>query len=117
MAIVFGILLVIHMVGWAIVLGGTLTHLRPARIATGVTHGALTAVVAGILMVGLAEMTGGGLDYTAAYAWVAVKLVIGLIITGLAIYGARREEKVTTGLVGGIAGLTVLNIAVAVLWP
>ncbi len=112
MDILFGILLVIHMVGWAIVLGGTLTHLRPARIAKGVTHGALTALVAGILLVGVAEMGGGGLSY----AWVAVKLVVGLIITALAIYGARREEKVTTGLVGGIAGLTVLNIAVAVLW-
>ena len=112
MNILLGILLVIHMIGWAIVLGGTLTHLRPARIATGVTHGALTALVAGILMVGVAEMGGHHLDY----AWVAVKLVVGLAVTALAIFGARREEKVTTGLVGGIAGLTVLNIAVAVLW-
>ncbi len=32
------------------------------------------------------------------------------------IYGTRRPEKVTRGLVGSIAGLTVVNIAIAVLW-
>ena len=63
-------------------------------------------------MVGVAEMAGGGLNY----GWVAVKLIVGLIVTFLALFGARREEKVTTGLVGAIAGLTAVNIAVAVLW-
>ncbi|MFH5822158.1 hypothetical protein [Georgenia sp. AZ-5] len=112
MDILTGIILVVHMVGWAIVLGGTLTSLRPPRIAKGVTHGAVTALVAGLLLVGLAEMGDGDVDHVK----IAVKLVVSLVITFLAFYGARREERVTTGLVGGIAGLTVLNIAVAVLW-
>ena len=112
MATLSGILLVIHRIGWALVLGATLTNLRPPRIANGVTHGALTALVAGILLVGVAEMGDGDVNNVK----IAVKLVVALAVTGLAFYGARREEKVTTGLVGAIAGLTVLNIAVAVLW-
>jgi hypothetical protein len=112
MDIVSGIFLVIHMIGWAIVLGGTLTNLRPPRIAKGVTHGALTALVAGIVLVGLAEMGDGDVNNVK----IAVKLVVALVITVLAFRGARQQEKATTGLVGAVAGLTVLNIAIAVLW-
>jgi hypothetical protein len=112
MSTLSGILLVIHMIGWAIVLGATVTNLRPPRIAKGVTHGALTALVAGILLVGVAEMGDRDVDNVK----IAVKLVVALAVTALAIYGARREERATTALVGSVAGLTVLNIAVAVLW-
>lgn len=112
MGILTGIILVLHMVGWAIVLGGALTSLRRPRIATGVTHGALTALVAGILLVGLAEMGDGDVDHVK----IGVKLVVALVITAMAFWGDKNEEKVTTGFLGGLAGLTVLNIAVAVLW-
>jgi hypothetical protein len=47
---------------------------------------------------------------------VGVKLVVALIVTGLVINGARRSERVTTGYLGAIAGLTALNVAIAVLW-
>ena len=112
MDIVTGIFVVIHMIGWAIVLGGTLTNLRPPRIAKGVTHGALTALVTGVILVGLAEMGDGDVNHVK----IAVKLVVALVITVLAFRGSRQEDKVTTGLVGSIAALTVVNIAVAVLW-
>ncbi|WP_127126644.1 hypothetical protein [Georgenia sp. SYP-B2076] len=112
MDIVSGIFLVIHMIGWAIVLGGTLTHLRPPRIAKGVTHGALTALVAGLVLTGLAEMGDGDVNHVK----IAVKLVVTLVITFLAFRGSRQEERATTALVGSVAGLTVLNIAIAVLW-
>lgn len=112
MDLVFGILLVIHMIGWAIVLGGTLTNMREPRIAKGVTHGALTALVAGILLVGLAEMGDGDVNNVK----IGVKLVVALVITFMTIWGSRNEEKVTRGFLGGVAGLTVANIAIAVLW-
>ncbi|MFC7406495.1 hypothetical protein [Georgenia alba] len=112
MSILMGILLVLHMVGWAIVLGAAVTNMREPRLPKGVTHGAGTAVVAGILMVGVAEMSGWELSY----AWVTVKLLVGLTILGLSIYGSHNPEKVSRGFLGAVAGLTVLNIAVAVLW-
>lgn len=112
MDILSGIILVIHMIGWAIVLGGALTSMREPRIAKGVTHGALTALVAGILLVGLAEMAGGDVNNIK----IAVKLVIALVVTAMAFWGDKNQERVGRGFLGGLAGLTVLNIAVAVLW-
>ena len=112
MEILLGVLVIIHMLGWALVLGGALTHLRPPRIARGMTHGALTALVAGVLIVGVAEMS----DVDLNYAKITVKLVVALAVAALTLYGARRGDRVTTGLLGTIAGLTTVNIAVAVLW-
>jgi hypothetical protein len=115
MDFLYHLLVVLHLIGWAIVLGGTLVNLRTPKIATGVLHGILTALVTGILMVGIAEST-DVLSYELNSTKIAVKLVVALVVTGLVIYGTRRPEKVTRGLVGSIAGLTVVNIAIAVLW-
>ena len=106
------VVLVIHMLGWAIVLGGTLTHLRTPKIAAGVTHGALTALVAGIVLVGLAEMGDGDVNHVK----VGIKLLVTLVIAGLTLWGARNEDKVTSRFLLLVAGLTTANIAIAVLW-
>ncbi|MDD9206839.1 hypothetical protein PU560_10225 [Georgenia sp. 10Sc9-8] len=112
MDILHGILLVLHMLGWAIVLGASVVNLRPPRIAKGVTHGAITALVTGLLMVGTLEMG----DADVNHVKIGIKLLVAAVVTAMAVYGARREDKVTTGYVGALAGLTALNIAIAVLW-
>ncbi len=114
MELLKNILVVLHLIGWAIVLGGTLVNLRTPKIATGVLHGALTALVTGILIVGIAEMSDELGDPNMAK--IAVKLVIALVVTLLVILGQRRPEKVTTGYLGAIAGLTAVNVAIAVIW-
>ena len=110
---VYHLVLVLHIIGWAIVLGGTLVNLRPPRIVKGVLHGALTALVTGLIMVGLAEAV---LDGDVNHVKIGVKLVVALVVTALVVVASRRKEDATTGMVGGIAALTALNIAVAVLW-
>lgn len=114
MKLLFDVVLVLHLLGWAIVLGGTLTNLRTPKIATGVLHGVLTALVTGILMVGLAES--GAVDEDFDMAKIGVKLVVALAVTGLVVVGTRKPERVSRQLVGAIAGLTVVNVAIAVLW-
>ncbi|MBC7550753.1 MAG: hypothetical protein H7269_07630 [Cellulomonas sp.] len=114
MKLVFELLVVLHLLGWAIVLGGTLTHLREPRIAPGVLHGALTALVTGIAMVGLASS--GVVDEDFDTTKIAVKLLVALVVTGLVLFGVNRPERVTRGLIGAIAGLVVVNVSVAVLW-
>src|SRR4051794_3023009 len=114
MELLYDLLVVLHLVGWAIVLGGTLVNLRTPRIATGVLHGILTALVTGILLVGIASASDDVHDPNTTK--IAVKLVVALVVTGLVVYGTRRPEKVTRGLVGAVAGLTVVNVAIAVLW-
>lgn len=115
MDVVYGILLVLHLLGWAVVLGGVVTHLRTPRIAPGVLHGILTALVAGIVMVGLGS-SGVVEGREPDDVKIGVKLVVALAATALVVVGTNRPERVTRGLLGAIAGLTVANVAIAVLW-
>jgi hypothetical protein len=114
METLYDVLLVLHLIGWAIVLGGALTSLRAPRIAPGMLHGILTALVTGIAMVGIASA--GLAAHEPNNVKIGVKLVIAVVVTALVVVGNNRPEKVSRGLVGGIAGLTALNVAIAVLW-
>jgi len=114
MDVVFRILLVLHLLGWATVLGGVLVSMRPPRIPSGILHGVLTALVTGVLMAGLGFSGVAGHDYD--HVKIAVKTVVALVVTVLVWLGQRRPERVTAGYLGAIAGLTVVNVAIAVLW-
>ena len=111
MEILKGVLVVIHLIGWALVLGGVVTRMRKPEITSGVWHGILTALVTGILIVGVSEMG----DADVNHIKIGVKLIVALVV-GFLIWRGRKQESVTTGYLGAIAGLTVLNIAIAVLW-
>lgn len=111
MGIVTGILVVLHLLGWALVLGGLATRMRKPEIPAGVLHGALTALVTGILLVGAIEMGGGDVNQVK----IAVKLLVAIAVVVL-VWRGQRQRSVTTGYLGAIAGLTVLNVVIAVLW-
>ena len=114
MDLVFNLLLVLHLVGWAMVLGGVLANLKKPVIPVGALHGILTALVTGILMAGIVS---AGLEgHSPNNAKVAVKLAVALVVAALVIVGGRRPSRVTVGYLGGIAGLVVANVAIAVLW-
>jgi len=112
MELLYNIVLVFHFLGWAVVLGGTVVNIRNPRIAPGVLHGAITALVAGIVLVGLAS---GPLDRDVDHVKIAVKLVVSLAVTLMVMLAARKDSP-SRGEVGGIAALTVVNIAVAAIW-
>ena len=114
MEIVYSIVLILHLIGWALVLGGAVYGLRETKMNKGMLHGILTALIAGIIMVGLGSAGVAGPEPNNMK--IGIKLVIALVVTGMVIFGNRNTEKVTKGYLGGIAGLTVLNIAIAVLW-
>lgn len=108
-----GILVVLHLLSWAIVLGGALVSLRDPKLPKGVFHGALMALLTGILLVGLYEMA----DIAAInHIKIGVKLILAGAVTALAAYGSSHQEKVSRGFLGALAGLTAVNVAIAVLW-
>jgi len=111
MEIVTGILVVLHLIGWAMTLGGALATMRTPKVTPGMLHGVLTALVTGLVLVGVHEMGDGDLNHMK----IGIKLVVALAVTTLVIVG-RRRENVSTGFLGGIAGLVVVNVALAVLW-
>lgn len=107
------VVLVLHLLGWAVVLGGAVVSLREPRVPAGAVHGILTALVTGILLVLIAAV---GLDRDLDHAKIGVKLVVALVVTSLVLLGSRRPERATRGLLGAIIGLTALNVSLAVLW-
>lgn len=116
MEIVKGILVVLHLVGFGAVFGSTLAQLSMvkearARITPGILHGATLLFATGLLLVASIYMMGG----TPNNMKIGVKtlVLIGLIVV---ILMNRKKENVPAGVLGAIAGMSLLNVALAVLW-
>jgi len=117
MEILRNILLVLHFIGLASLLGGFLTQMSgfktgAVRINPAIRHGALTQLVTGVLLVGVIQMGDlGEVDNLK----IAVKLVIVLVITVLA-FAFRKKDPVAVPVLGTIGLLTIANIVIAVFW-
>ncbi|PWD50391.1 hypothetical protein C8046_06735 [Serinibacter arcticus] len=112
MSVLVGVLLALHLIGWAVALGGLVATMKKPTILAGVLHGLYLALVTGLAITGVA----GAQDWDLNYVKIGVKLVVALAVVALAIVGKNRPEKVTTGYLGGTAGLIVVNVFLAVLW-
>jgi hypothetical protein len=116
MDILIGIVLILHFVGLAALLGGVLVQVKDAiagkgRIIAAMIHGALTQLVTGILLVGLLEMSGGDVNNTK----IGVKLAVVIVITVL-VFVYRKKQPLASWVVWLVGALTLTNIAIAVLW-
>lgn len=107
------LLLLVHILGFAALLGGLLAQLRgpERRVNSLMRDGAGTAFLAGLALVGVLEA--GDIDVNQAK--VGVKLLIGLVVLVLVMVNLRKD-RLADGLYYGILALTVTNIGVAVLW-
>jgi len=107
------ILVFLHFIGWASLLGGMVVQLRePAKaVNAAMRDGIGLAFLAGLLLVGVLE---GG-DETVNNAKIGVKFVIALVILVL-VMANMRKERVPTGLFWGLLALTLGNMAVAIFW-
>jgi hypothetical protein len=106
----------LHIIGIAALLGGFLSQMKvmgqgTARFVPGMLHGALTMLVTGVVLVGLAQSEWGHVNV----AKIGVKLAVLIVILGI-VYVKRDEEKVGKGLFGLVGLLTMANIFIAVLW-
>lgn len=115
MQFVYNLVLILHFVGLASLLGGFIVQMSSAEkgVNPAMLHGALTQLVTGIAMVGIAES--GSVDEELNMTKVSVKLLIVLVITVLAFIGRRRQPP-QVALWGIIGALTLANVVIAVLW-
>lgn len=113
MDFVYNLILILHFIGLASVVGGFLVQARSAErgVNPAMWHGALTQLVTGVILVGLAEMQDEDVDH----AKIGVKLAITLVITVLAFVG-RKKPLPQTGMWAAIGALSIANIFIAVLW-
>ncbi|MEI5524103.1 hypothetical protein WB401_18000 [Streptomyces brasiliscabiei] len=116
MDVLIHILVALHIIGIASLLGGFLTQLKAmgqgtARFVPAMLHGALTMLVTGALLVGLNQAD----DQPVNNIKIGVKLALLIVILGL-VYVKRDDETVEKPLFGLVGALTVVNIFIAVLW-
>ena len=117
MATVEALLLFLHFIGMASLLGGFLVQVstRPRVVNNAMFHGVLLQLVTGILMVGVIDMIhrSDPAAETVNYTTVGIKLVVLLVITGLVVAN-RKKEQVSDAVYWAIGLLTVLNLGIAV---
>jgi hypothetical protein len=119
MEFVFHLIVVLHFVGLALLLGAFLVQVKsPEKTVTRwMWDGALTQVVTGLIMVG---MISSGLLGDAEKAElndtkIGVKLAIVIVIAILAFVGKKRPAP-QVGLWATIGLLTLANVVIAVFW-
>ena len=119
MEFVWNVIVVVHFIGLASLLGGFLVQMSSAEkgVNPAMLHGALTQLVTGILMLGLLESGAYGAgDVDSSLRWkLTVKLAITVVVTVLAFIGRRRNPP-QVALWGAIGALTLANVLIAVFW-
>ncbi|WOO96989.1 hypothetical protein [Micrococcus terreus] len=115
MDFVHSLVLFLHFVGTAALLGGWLATFRNPTVLQWQHIGAWTQLVTGVALVGLLEMGDGQVNHIK----IAVKLVVLIAVLVAAIIGRRKvakDQPVSTGLAHAVGGLTLVNVALAVFW-
>lgn len=113
MDIVFNIVLILHFIGLAGIIGGWLATIKAPHVNKAILHGSILQVVTGILLVGVREMQ----DADVNNMKIGIKLLVAIVILVVAIVGVRKENKApgTTGTLALVAGLLgILNVVIAV---
>ena len=115
MSVLHTVILLAHIFGTAALVGGWLATFRTPTVGVWQHYGAWIQLVTGLLLVGLLEMGDGSVNHMK----IGIKLLIVIGIVVAAVIGRRkiaRGEEVSTGLAHAVGGLSLINMAIAVLW-
>lgn len=116
MEILKNVILALHIIGVAALLGGALYQIKAvrvgkARVLPAMMHGAWTMLVTGVALVGLQYPLGHEVNNTK----IAVKLAVLVAILVIALI-FRKREAAPAWVVPVIGGLTVVNVVLATVW-
>ena len=116
MDILKNVILALHIVGIAALLGGVIFQSRQlrdgtARVLPAMMHGAWTMLLTGLLLVGLHYPLGREVNNTK----IGVKLVVLVAIIVIALMSRKRTTPASWAL-PSIGLLTVLNVLLATVW-
>ncbi|MGC3023314.1 MULTISPECIES: hypothetical protein [unclassified Brevibacterium] len=88
MEILREILLTLHLVGMAIIVGGYFTVIRSPRVLPGMLHASYLQLITGLLLMGLAEMGDGSVNHMK----IGIKLVVAILVTVFAFIGNKKQK-------------------------
>ncbi|HCG56675.1 MULTISPECIES: hypothetical protein [Brevibacterium] len=99
MEILREILLALHLIGMAIIVGGYLTLIRSPKVAPGMLHGAYLQLITGLLLLTIAEMGDGDVNHMK----IGIKLLIAVLVTVFAFIGNKKQKAFAAGSVANVA--------------
>ncbi len=107
MEIVQNILVILHLIGMAMIVGGYLVTVKAPRVLPGMLHAAGLQVVTGVLLFGMLEMQGS--PTMSLRAGAGIKILLGLVAVIAFIIGNKREKAAASA--GAVADGTVKTAA------
>src|SRR5512143_3655680 len=106
MSTVYELLVALHLLGMAAVVGAFFVVLRTPRYVEAFLYGAVAQLVTGLALVGIREAKVLDGEEPLNHPAVGVTLVIALAVAVLAwVARTRREGEASTGLIHAIGGL------------
>jgi len=116
MKILFDILLFLHIVGAAMIVGIWIGNMKKPTVHPRQRDGAFLQLITGVAMMGLLPLMPNS---DPNYAKLGIKFAVGAAVAVLAVIGSRKYKKgedISTGLAHSVGGLALLNVAIATLW-
>ncbi|GAA4285062.1 hypothetical protein GCM10022261_25930 [Brevibacterium daeguense] len=89
MEILREILLFLHLIGMAIIIGSYFAFIRTPRVAPGMLHGAYLQLATGLLLVAVLEMGDGDVNHMK----IGIKLLLAILTAVFAFIGVRQDKK------------------------
>ena len=116
MEIVFGLVLILHFIGLASLLGGFMTQMTESvvKISSAMVDGAWTMLVTGMVLIYFAMQEAADKGEEFNHAKFGIKGLVIAVILILVMQG-RKKDSVEKGTFFAIGLLTITNIALAVL--
>ena len=117
MTFVYNAVLFLHFIGMAMLVGGFLAQMsaKPRLVTQWMRDGALTQLVTGLALAGMAGSK-VGTEAVFSPAAVGTKLLIALVVAGICLYGQRQDEAKQQPFWAAAGALALLNVVVAVFW-
>jgi hypothetical protein len=116
MDVVRYLLIAVHLLGMAAIVGGWFTVLKAPRVLPSMVWGARLQVISGFLLWGILESGAADDAGDPNRVKLTVKLLVAIAVVGLAESNLKKGDQVNPRIVHAIGALAVVNVLIAVLW-
>lgn len=109
MSFLLSLLVVLHLICWAVALGTWVAAARTRRPSPGMAHATAGAVVIGLVLAALVSVVGDP-----DHLKLGLKLVVGLVAVALAYIAQRKGGGAPSPVWFGIPTAIIANVVIAV---